>query len=197
MGSSGKKKWLIRPGMLIRPGITSKICAETKATSSLPEETKLVLVSLHPWKIKYIENPSEQVQIQAVKSDGKSIYCIDKPSLAVQVAAVRERGTALQMMDDPPDEVIFEALKNTGWALEFIDNPTVEMLRMALTTSPHIVFNSYTYESLPAELFEAVRPGLVQAIQAIQLLTDDKFERGRMLTSFLSQDAPALDLPTL
>jgi hypothetical protein len=44
-------------------------------------------VSVYLWAIVYIKNPSEQVQMAAVKQDGQAIEHIKNPSPQVQMAA--------------------------------------------------------------------------------------------------------------
>ncbi|CAI3959032.1 unnamed protein product, partial [Commensalibacter papalotli (ex Botero et al. 2024)] len=42
------------------------------------------------YSIQYIHNPSEAVQLEAVKNDGYSIQYIHNPSEAVQIEAVKK-----------------------------------------------------------------------------------------------------------
>ncbi|CAI3959049.1 unnamed protein product, partial [Commensalibacter papalotli (ex Botero et al. 2024)] len=42
------------------------------------------------YSIQYIPNPSEAVQLEAVKNDGYSIQYIHNPSEAVQIEAVKK-----------------------------------------------------------------------------------------------------------
>jgi hypothetical protein len=80
------------------------------------------------YAIKFIKNPSEDVQMAAVKEGGWIIqYIIDKgivPSEAVQMAAVRQNGSAIQYIIDkgivPSEAVQMAAVKNNEWAFEYI-----------------------------------------------------------------------------
>jgi hypothetical protein len=54
----------------------------------------------------YIKNPSEAVQLAAVKQNGDSIGWIDNPSEAVQLAAIQKDRMAIEYIDNPTDKAI-------------------------------------------------------------------------------------------
>jgi DNA-dependent RNA polymerase auxiliary subunit epsilon len=55
--------------------------------------------------IQFIDNPSEEVQLAAVKENGYSIKFIDNPSEEVQLAAVKENGYSIKFIDNPSGKV--------------------------------------------------------------------------------------------
>src|SRR5574344_1845703 len=55
-------------------------------------------------KLKFIKNPSEEVQLEAVKQNGLAIQYIVNPSEEVQLEAVKQNGLAIQYIDNPSEE---------------------------------------------------------------------------------------------
>lgn len=70
-----------------------------KDVDSLPESDQIRVVSKHPWKINAIKNPSEAVQLAAVKHNPHALdYILEAgitPPESVQLVAVRSNGTQL------------------------------------------------------------------------------------------------------
>jgi DNA-dependent RNA polymerase auxiliary subunit epsilon len=55
--------------------------------------------------IQFIENPSEEVQLAAVKENGYSIQFIENPSEKVQLAAVKENPYSIHYIENPSERV--------------------------------------------------------------------------------------------
>jgi rRNA processing protein Gar1 len=64
-----------------------------------------------PKEIKNIDNPSERLQLIAVKQDGFAIQYIDNPTEKVQLAAVKEDSGVIQYIDNPSEKVQLEAVR--------------------------------------------------------------------------------------
>jgi hypothetical protein len=56
--------------------------------------------------IQFIDNPSEEVQLAAVKENGYSIQFIQNPSERVQLAAVKQFVGSIQYIQNPTEKVI-------------------------------------------------------------------------------------------
>ena len=82
------------------------------------------LIRNHPSEIRNIENPSERLQLIAVRKDGYKIIFIKNPTEKVQLEAVRENGYAIRYIKNPSEQVQLEAVKQNGYALEYIKNPS-------------------------------------------------------------------------
>ena len=54
--------------------------------------------------IQFIDNPSEEVQLAAVKMFGSSIKHIQNPSERVQLAAVKKFGNSIQYIQNPTEK---------------------------------------------------------------------------------------------
>ena len=57
-------------------------------------------------EIRYIEKPSEEVKLAAVKENREAIKYIENPSEEVQLAAVKENRMAIEYIENPSEEVI-------------------------------------------------------------------------------------------
>lgn len=80
--------------------------------------------------IKYIENPSEAVQLAAVNENADSIRFIENPSEAAQIATVEQDGYAIRFLKDPSEAVQMAAVNRNGMVIHYIKNPS-EAVQMA------------------------------------------------------------------
>ena len=88
------------------------------------EAVQLAAVRQTGYAIEYIENPSEAVQLAAVQKNGWALRDIENPSEAVQLAAVQQTGYAIQHIENPSEAVQLAAVQQNGWALQHIENPS-------------------------------------------------------------------------
>jgi hypothetical protein len=96
------------------------------------EEIQLAAIKENGLAIRYIQNPSEEVQLVAVKKYGTTIQYIQNPSEEVQLAAVKQDGYAIQFIENPSEKVQLAAVKNYGRAIRFIENPSEEIQLAAI-----------------------------------------------------------------
>ena len=76
------------------------------------EEELIQIVEYDPSYIQFIKNPSEKVQLTAVKQNGYSIRYINNPSEKVQLAAVNKIGSSIYFIQNPSEKVIRTAILN-------------------------------------------------------------------------------------
>jgi len=91
----------------------------------IPEDIALLAVKEHGYAIDYIKDPSEVVQLAAVKRNGDAIAYIIKilghdPSEAVQLAAVKRNGYVIDYIKNPSEVVQLAVMKRNGYAIECI-----------------------------------------------------------------------------
>ena len=133
------------------------------------EEVQLSVVNDNARNIEFIDNPSEEAQIAAVKqysstikyiiakgivpskeyqlaaasTDGNTIYYIDNPSEEVQLAAVKEYGMTIKYIIEkgivPSEEVQLAAVTQSGRAIQFIDNPNEKFQLVAVTQNGYAI----------------------------------------------------------
>jgi len=108
-----------------------------------PEEELLIAVRKNPELIKLIPNPSERVQIEAIRNPNdvnypcySAIKLIKSPSLIVQLEAVRVKKcpTAITYIHNPSEIVKIEAAKSNPWAILHINSPSKKVLDAAEVT---------------------------------------------------------------
>ena len=81
--------------------------------------------------IAEIKNPSEEVQLAAVKEDVYALYHIENPSEALQLFAVKEHYNAISLIENPSEEIQLAAVNQDAAAIQFIKNPS-ETLQLAV-----------------------------------------------------------------
>jgi hypothetical protein len=69
------------------------------------EKVQLAAVKKNPWAIEYIQNPSQEVQLAAVEKNSLSIRFIKNPSEKVQLNAVRKNPNSIQYIKNPTQKV--------------------------------------------------------------------------------------------
>jgi hypothetical protein len=74
--------------------------------------------------IQFIDNPSEEVQLAAVKKLGSSIQYIQNPSERVQLAAVKDNPSSIQYIQNPSEKIQLVAVKQNPYSIYCIKNPT-------------------------------------------------------------------------
>lgn len=100
------------------------------------EELLVNIIQNAPLMLNQIQNPPEKLLIAAVSGDGDFIKYIDDPSEAVQLAAVQQNGTAIGWIVNkginPSDAVKYAAVRQSGSAIRSIVNPSEELIMLAL-----------------------------------------------------------------
>ena len=92
---------------------------------SLSLEQQLLIIEKNPSYIRYIKNPTEEVQLAAVSIDGSSaIKYIKRPSENVQIAAVNDWGANIRYIIKsgitPSESVQETACGNSGNSIKYI-----------------------------------------------------------------------------
>lgn len=105
-------------------------------------------VSKIPEYICKINNPSEEVQLVAVRKHGSTIQYIDNPSEEVQVVAVNQNPWAIEFIDNPSEEVQLAAVKKGSYAIKLIENPSDELQLFALKNT----WDKHFYEEFIKDL---------------------------------------------
>jgi hypothetical protein len=86
-----------------------------------------------PGSIQYIKNPTERVQLEAVKhSGGYLIQYIHNPSEEVQLLSVKLNGNAISYIKNPFEEVQLAAVEQDPYSIRFIKSPSIEVQKAAI-----------------------------------------------------------------
>lgn len=102
----------------------------------------------HPCAIKYLQSPSEEDCLSAVKRYGLSLVFINEASYATQLHAVRQNGMALLHVKNKTREIILVALLQNPHAIIFLENPNDEYKCVACGLSDAIDGLDKAYEFL-------------------------------------------------
>jgi len=89
----------------------NKLCINNLGFDPNNKEECLKAVKQSAHFIRYIKNPSTEVQLESVKKDGFSLQYIKDPSEEVQLESVKHNAYSLQYIKDPSEEVKLAAVK--------------------------------------------------------------------------------------
>ena len=89
--------------------------------------------------IKNIINPSEYIQLLAVKLDCFNIGCIQKPTIEVQKLAISINKNCYYFMENQCDEIKNFAIK-CGILIDEIENMDYEMIKQSVKDFPNNIF---------------------------------------------------------
>ena len=112
---------------------TKMVCSKIRLVREiLPEEWQteenlLKILKIDGRVIRFIKNPTLEMQLEVVKQDGLAIQYIKRPTPEIQLAAVKQNGCAIQFIKNPTVEVQLEAVKQSRYAIRFIENPAPEV----------------------------------------------------------------------
>ncbi|MDR3236749.1 MAG: DUF4116 domain-containing protein [Prevotellaceae bacterium] len=105
----------------------------------LTQEIIHYAIQTHPSSISHIDNPSEELQLEAVKKDGTAIqYIKGYKSPAVFLAAVTQNPNAFKYIKSKhhTPEMCLIAVKENGFYLNKIQNQTPELCKAAVAQNP-------------------------------------------------------------
>jgi hypothetical protein len=88
------------------------------------EEFQLDVIKKGAHLIKYIKNPTEKVQHEAVKRDPQSIGYIEKPSERAQLMSVKKSALNIQFIKNPSEKVQLKVINTIPDLFKWIKNPT-------------------------------------------------------------------------
>jgi hypothetical protein len=88
--------------------------------------------------LQFIDNPSEEVQLAAVKKLGYSIKYIENPSEEVQLAAVRKNPYSIYYIQNPTEKVQLAAVEQDGYLIRYIQNPSEKVIQLARSKGVNI-----------------------------------------------------------
>ena len=92
--------------------------------NTLNENKQKFLIKKQGKYIRFIDEPSEQLQLAAVEQEGAAIkHIIDKgitPSEQVQLAAVKQNAGAIDLIENPSENVQLAAVQQYGGVIFYI-----------------------------------------------------------------------------
>ena len=100
-----------------------------------PQDTELALVyqvMQNPSKVAELENPTEPIQLAAVRKNGIMVRYFKNPSEEVQKSAVAQTGHALEYLKNPSEEVKAHAIEHHPYAIKYVKHPSEELQFLAI-----------------------------------------------------------------
>ena len=83
----------------------------------------LNIIKFNPLSIQNVKNPSEELQLEAVKQCGYAIQYIENPTEKVKLEAVKKDASVIGLIENPSKELQLEAIKQDIYAIRYIKNP--------------------------------------------------------------------------
>lgn len=97
-----------------------KNAAISKYINNPSKEVQLYAIKLGAWVIEYIKNPCFEAQKMAVEYDGGLISSISNPNEQIQLLAVKQNGLSIKYIKNPSKEVQLQAINNFSHEASFI-----------------------------------------------------------------------------
>lgn len=120
-----------------------KYGVDIKDINTLPEETQITIVKDYGGNVRHIKNPSEKVQLAAVRNPSflaNGIDGIKNPSEKIQLEAINYVDNVKELLrgiKNPTVKVIITAIKKGGNnVLTYVKNPSKEVLEFLLEEDP-------------------------------------------------------------
>jgi hypothetical protein len=82
--------------------------------------------------IEYITNPSEKVQLAAIKKNIYAFKVIKFPCAAVIDYVLNFNSNYLRFIDNPTKEQVWTAVRKNGYAISHVPNPSYELQLAAI-----------------------------------------------------------------
>jgi len=129
------------------------------------EVTRRVLIGYNPNTIKYMPNPSPELQMLAVKADHKLVKYVENPSLDLQHEVILNDPLNIQYINDPAERMKEYAFSLSDQVFPYIKNPPLKMQEKAVGENPYHIM--YIDNPTPEMQLYAVRqlPGVYEHIK--------------------------------
>jgi hypothetical protein len=103
------------------------------------ENIQIEAVKQNTDTIQYIKNPSEEVQLEAVSKDGETIQFIENPSKKIQLAAVKQSSYAIEYIENPNEKTQLEVIKKNSARIKNINYPTEKAQILAVKKNSNLI----------------------------------------------------------
>ena len=103
------------------------------------EAVQLAAVKQNVWAIDDIKNPSEAMQLAAVNQNGDAIQYIKNPSEDVKLAAVQQDARAIRYIKNPSEAMQLAAVNRYGGVIRYIKKPSEDVQLAAVNQDGHAI----------------------------------------------------------
>lgn len=115
--------------------------------NEVDEKLRLFIVKNNGNNIKYIKNPSREVQKQAITNTPLCVKYIENVDEEVGIICVKSLWNSLELINNPSEKIVKEAIKTKGWAIQFVENPNEELQLLAVNKD----YDAVKYIENPSE----------------------------------------------
>jgi hypothetical protein len=153
------------------------------------EEEQIKYVQEKYDNIKNIQNPSEAVQLAAVKQHSRAIYFIENPSEAVQMEAVSKDPGSIAFIKRPSEAVQMKAVQKKKYAILTIENPTENVQLAAIRKNIFIIFHIKNPSPFVKTLSQIIKGKRLSRHQLLQFIEEalDKSKKYPFLLKILKE----------
>jgi DNA-dependent RNA polymerase auxiliary subunit epsilon len=136
-----------------------------RAHPDADDVTRRVLISYNPNTIEYMANPSPELQMLAVKENYKLIKYVENPSFDLQQEVVSANPFNIQYITNPSDQIKEYAFQKSDGVFPYIKNPPLKMQQQAVEENPYHIM--YIDNPSPEMQLSAVQrlPGVYEHIK--------------------------------
>ena len=140
------------------------------------ETIKELIVKENPDFIQYIDNPSEKIQMLAVRIDGLAIQFIKNPTTETKLEAIKNDGYAIQFIKDPTEEMQILAVQQNGNVIKFIKNPSEKIQEEAIKQNFNVLRLDIISNSVKNQVFDNNEENLELIFSSIDKAINEKLK---------------------
>lgn len=119
--------------------IEERIAFAERFLNNPSPEVQMEAVQKDARMIQYIEHPTEEVQMYAVGRDAKFAELIQNPCHRVQEMLVDRDPNYIRKINNPSEEMALRAVQSNGLLLEAISNPSEEVCKAAVRENGYAI----------------------------------------------------------
>lgn len=124
--------------------IKSKCSRNFRLIENPSEDMCMEAIKLNPSVIRFIENPSEDVCMEAINLNPNAIMWMKNQTDAMKMLAVSLNGSAIRFIKDQSEDLCYLAIRNPVFdsllnILECINQPTLGMCMEILEKNPKLI----------------------------------------------------------
>lgn len=105
------------------------------------EESQMNIIKSHPQAIASIDNPCHAAQLYIMEHNKDLIWRIKNPCEEVKIKMVEEDPSFLGIIENPSDELVCSALSRDGTLLAIINNPSEDACIIAVRQNGYAIKN--------------------------------------------------------
>jgi hypothetical protein len=168
---NGEAKKVERPRVVVGPSskrydqLMKDPIGYIRAHPDADDVTRRVLISYDPNTIEYMANPSPELQMLAVKANYALIKYVENPSLDLQKEVVSANPYNIQYITNAAEQIKEYVFRLSDGVFPYIKNPPLKMQQQAVEKNPYHIM--YVDDPSPEMQLSAIQrtPGVYEHIR--------------------------------